>query len=202
MCIKWSPLTVSWTPTPSISSLAQSRSRLALIPMSATPSPSVSPDTLVSDAVPTTSPQVPADQVESPESSALWNSLLHTIAHPNAVCRSLVETLAPQNNPRPLRGVMSDVADYWVKGSGEPIAFRFPAKINRAGQFTKFGPYFNLPNQGVRSPGYMFLSCLQTSVSLTLPHSGEPEHNSSSGYSARKIKTNAHRMQSSVPMQR
>lgn len=138
--------------------LARSLSRLTTITMSITPPVSrCSAATVYSgDALPTTTSHVPGDRPESPtrprvsETSTLWNSLLHVIAHPNAASRDLMETVVTSNNPQPLKYVIPDNADYWVKSTGEALAMRFPAKIDRCGQFSRLGPYFNLPFNGVR----------------------------------------------------
>lgn len=97
------------------------------------------------------------------EKSALWHSLERVVQEPNAATPSILEGIANKNNPRPLRSVMGDSADYWVTSDDQPLTMRFPTKIDRNGQFARLGPYFNLPpTKGVR----LFFIC-STCVHLT-----------------------------------
>lgn len=157
-----------------ISPLAQTIPRLTTITMSATPPPSraSSIDTLSSDALPTATSHIPGDHPESPthcqvsEKLVLWHSLLHVVGYPNTASDTLLDTTASNNNPRPLRTVMQDSADYWVKSSGELFTIKFPAKIDHCGQFGKLGVYFNLPLTGVRLSMFVEIS------SCSIPHVG------------------------------
>lgn len=63
-----------------------------------------------------------------------------------------MQMVATENNPRPLRRIMPDTAEYWVKTDGDPFTMKFPAKIERCGQFDRLGPYSDLPLTGVRCP--------------------------------------------------
>ncbi|KAG6375669.1 hypothetical protein JVT61DRAFT_3242 [Boletus reticuloceps] len=122
--------------------------------LSTPPRPS-SKDTLDSQGVTTTTSHIPGDQPQTPtrpnapEPSPLWTSCLHVVQYPNAASNTLLETVADIKKTRPLRTVMQDSADYWVKASGELFTIRFPAKIDRCGPFAKIGAYFNLPNTGL-----------------------------------------------------
>jgi len=51
------------------------------------------------------------------------------IREPNAANDSILETLAKDNNLRPLRQLMGDGADYWVKSTDDPFTIKFPAKM-------------------------------------------------------------------------
>ncbi|KIJ08062.1 hypothetical protein PAXINDRAFT_182347 [Paxillus involutus ATCC 200175] len=44
---------------------------------------------------------------------------------------------------------MRDTAEYWVTSTGDLLSFKFPARIDRNGQFGRLGPYFNLPSTGL-----------------------------------------------------
>ncbi|KAI6025293.1 hypothetical protein PISMIDRAFT_9532 [Pisolithus microcarpus 441] len=81
--------------------------------------------------------------------SVLWTSLLHIVQAPDAVCDDLIGSIAEENNPRPLRTLMRDNAEYWVKSTGDLLHVRFPAKVDRSGQYGRLGPYFNLPTTGL-----------------------------------------------------
>lgn len=44
---------------------------------------------------------------------------------------------------------MRDRAEYWVTNNGDPWRFKFIAKLDTTGHYTKLGPYFNLQSGGV-----------------------------------------------------
>ncbi|KAG8219122.1 hypothetical protein J3R82DRAFT_5024, partial [Butyriboletus roseoflavus] len=54
-----------------------------------------------------------------------WNMLSRGQTLPNA---ATLDIIATENNPRPLRGLMVDSADYWVKSNDEPLTITFPLK--------------------------------------------------------------------------
>lgn len=81
--------------------------------------------------------------------SPLWASLLRVVQGPHALSPDLISSIADENNPRPLRSLMRDGAEYWVKSSGDILHVTFPAKLDRTGQYERIGPYFNLPSTGL-----------------------------------------------------
>ncbi|KAG1862144.1 hypothetical protein F4604DRAFT_1494811, partial [Suillus subluteus] len=54
-----------------------------------------------------------------------------------------------ENNPHPLCTFMNDSAEYWVDGSGSLLHMKFPARLDLNGQYSRIGPYFNMPSTGV-----------------------------------------------------
>jgi len=79
----------------------------------------------------------------------LWFSLLEVAEDPLALSQAVVEPIAKDNNPCPLRQLMRDRAEYWVKSTGDLLHIRFPAKVDRNGLYGRLSPYFNLPSTGV-----------------------------------------------------
>ncbi|KAG2146619.1 hypothetical protein DEU56DRAFT_704310, partial [Suillus clintonianus] len=61
-----------------------------------------------------------------------------------------------ENNPRPLRTFMNDSAEYWVDAGGSLLRMKFPARLDLTGQYSRTGPYFNMPHTGVRWPRVQF----------------------------------------------
>lgn len=133
-----------------------------LIPATPPSSPTLSAsDTLsrtvspVDELPPASSLPVISVDVDDPASGAALNSplfasLQHVATDPIALNPDTVGSIPLQNNPRPMRALMSDSADYWVNGSGDLVSFKFPAQVDRNGQYGRIGPYFNLPPTGVR----------------------------------------------------
>lgn len=54
----------------------------------------------------------------------------HVIREPNTANGSILETVAKDNNLRPLCQLMGNGADYWVKSTNDPFTIKFPAKID------------------------------------------------------------------------
>ncbi|KAG1824992.1 hypothetical protein EV424DRAFT_1294548, partial [Suillus variegatus] len=54
-----------------------------------------------------------------------------------------------ENNPRPLRTFMNDSAEYWVDAGGSLLRMKFPARLDLTGQYSRTGPYFNMPHTGL-----------------------------------------------------
>lgn len=96
-------------------------------------------------------PSTPTPQREVTE-TPLYKSLLYSVRSPGALTVDAAsETNIPlENNPRPLRTFMNDNAEYWVDGSGSLLRMKFPARLDLNGQYSRVGPYFNLPHTGVR----------------------------------------------------
>jgi hypothetical protein len=78
-------------------------------------------------------------------------SLLGCVTSQGAFTQEVVEQYIPlENNPRPLSARMGDNAEYWVDQSGDVLHLKFPAKLDFNGQWCRLGPYFSLPDSGVR----------------------------------------------------
>ncbi|KAI6030201.1 hypothetical protein EDC04DRAFT_2572424 [Pisolithus marmoratus] len=60
-----------------------------------------------------------------------------------------MDKIAVDNNPRPLRELVQDSAQYWVTTDNQLLHIKFPAKVDRTGQFERLGPYFNMASTGV-----------------------------------------------------
>jgi hypothetical protein len=63
----------------------------------------------------------------------------------------LLLSIPMNNNPRPLRSIFNDNADYWVGADDNVLRLVFPAKLHLEGRYNKSGEYFNLPDTGVSS---------------------------------------------------
>lgn len=103
------------------------------------------------------SPTAPTED-EAHNRTPLWFSLLEVADNTLALSQAVVESIAKDNNPRPLRQLMRDGAEYWVKSTGDLLCIRFPARVDRNGMYGRLGPYFNIPPMGVsvsfnRGPG-------------------------------------------------
>ncbi|KAI5980528.1 hypothetical protein EDC04DRAFT_2917868 [Pisolithus marmoratus] len=76
-------------------------------------------------------------------------ALLYSVENICTTLKSISDDLAVENNPRPLRNVMRNSAEYWVANDGNLWHLKFIAKLDTTGHFTKMGPYFNLQTGGI-----------------------------------------------------
>lgn len=81
--------------------------------------------------------------------SPLDVSLLACSNSPTACPPNFNEAIPKHNNPAPRRGKVPDSAHYWVDASGNILHLKFPAIISTTGQYSRLGPYFNLPPDGI-----------------------------------------------------
>lgn len=81
--------------------------------------------------------------------SALYTSLMSTVKSPFTANAKMLVSIPINNNPRPLRSVFNDGADYWVGPDDNVLRIVFPAKLHLEGRYNKCGEYFNLPETGV-----------------------------------------------------
>jgi hypothetical protein len=106
----------------------------------------------VSPLTPVPSREGTPEEVSAPTTaSPLHKCLLGCVTSPGAFTQDVVEQHIPmENNPRPLSARMGDNAEYWVDQSGDVLHLKFPAKLDFGGQWCRLGPYFSLPDSGVR----------------------------------------------------
>ena len=91
------------------------------------------------------------------DSSPLSQSLLAISNHPD--CPSspgYFEGIPTNNQPRRLAS-MPDAADYFVRGTKQPLSMVFPAQIDLRGNYSRLLPYFNLPETVMNLPHLYFL---------------------------------------------
>lgn len=81
--------------------------------------------------------------------SPLDVSLLACATSATACVADFNDTIPKHNNPAPRCGKVEDGAHYWVDASGNILTLKFPAIILTTGTFSRLGPYFNLPTNGV-----------------------------------------------------
>ncbi|KAI6042232.1 hypothetical protein EDC04DRAFT_2971825 [Pisolithus marmoratus] len=86
-----------------------------------------------------------------PLSSPMNMVLLYSVSNICTTVKSINEDLAVENNPHPLHNIMCNSAEYWVRNDGNVWHLKFITKLDTAGHFAKFGPYFNLQMGGVRA---------------------------------------------------
>lgn len=96
-------------------------------------------------------PAVPSEDEIEEARSPLYISLLGSALSRGAFTADACseENIPVQNNPRPLRRLMGDKAEYWVNGSGDLLHMKFVARLDFHGQYSRLGPYFNLFDSGV-----------------------------------------------------
>jgi hypothetical protein len=87
--------------------------------------------------------------VSTKKLSPLYTSLMSTARSPLAADAKMLVSIPINNNPRPLRSVFNDGADYWVSPDNNVLRIVFPAKLHLEGRYNKCGEYFNLPETGV-----------------------------------------------------
>ncbi|KAG2126729.1 hypothetical protein BD769DRAFT_1668319 [Suillus cothurnatus] len=94
-------------------------------------------------------PSTPTPDLEV--NSALYKSLLYSVRSPGAltVDAASEKNIPLENNPHPLRMFMNDSAEYWVDSSSSLLRIKFPARLNLNGQYSRIGPYFNMPSTGL-----------------------------------------------------
>ncbi|KAG1829123.1 hypothetical protein EV424DRAFT_1344380 [Suillus variegatus] len=96
-------------------------------------------------------PAVPSEDEIEEARSPLYISLLGSALSRGAFTADACseENIPVQNNPRPLRRLMGDKAEYWVNGSGDLLHMKFVARLDFHGQYSRLGPYFNLFDSGI-----------------------------------------------------
>ena len=109
------------------------------------PAPSDNDGDLIQSRTVSGSPELSS---EAAPPSPFHAALIYSVANSCSSVESIIEDLA-ENNPRPLRNVMRDSAEYWVTNDGEVWHLKFITKLDTTGHFTKLGPYFNLQTGGV-----------------------------------------------------
>lgn len=104
-------------------------------------------------------PSTPTPEMEVVE-SPLYKSLLYSVRSPGALTADAAsqKNIPFENNPRPLRTFMNDSAEYWVDAGGSLLRMKFPARLDLTGQYSRTGPYFNMPHTGVRWH-FFYLPC-------------------------------------------
>ncbi|KAG0708163.1 hypothetical protein DFH29DRAFT_770905, partial [Suillus ampliporus] len=76
-----------------------------------------------------------------------------------------------ENNPRPLRMFMNNSTEYWVDGSGSLLRMKFPARLDLTSQYSRIGPYFNMPHTGLDA---MLLKRARVQFELRPLHVSDP----------------------------
>ncbi|KAG1735269.1 uncharacterized protein EDB91DRAFT_560764 [Suillus paluster] len=80
-------------------------------------------------------------------SSPLYTSLLGSMDSPFAADAKMLANIPKEKNPRPLRSIFNDSAEYWVGPDDDVLRLVFPAKLHLEGRFNKSGEYFSLPEK-------------------------------------------------------
>jgi hypothetical protein len=81
--------------------------------------------------------------------SPLYTSLMGTVNSPFTANAEMLVNIPINNNPRPLRSVFNDGADYWVGPDNNVLHLVFPAKLHLEGRYNKCKEYFNLLETGI-----------------------------------------------------
>ncbi|KAI6039772.1 hypothetical protein EDC04DRAFT_2603036 [Pisolithus marmoratus] len=77
----------------------------------------------------------PCDRSDACSQSLLWVSLLHIVQGPHALSQDLISSIADENNPCPLRTLMWDGTEYWVKLTGDVLHLDILALQKARAQF-------------------------------------------------------------------